>query len=134
MQTALDAATARLITNPFDAMTGFSSVVGRVIIPSLNGLASALTGISFSSDLSDMFSAIADVNGNYQVLVPLGDPLFNYSKAKLTAFDPISSLQLGSRTLDLSGMNSRNPFQVTPLVGDACVDDDDDDDDPDCDF
>lgn len=133
-----DAAAAQL-TAPLSSTTqGFGTLEGQVNISNSQGpILSGLTQVVILDPVTGtMLSVMADANGNYEILVPLDSPLFNYSSLTIEAIDPVSGIVLSSLTINLSGLTSSStPFPAPTLTG-VCTDTDanaPDSDDPDCD-
>jgi hypothetical protein len=132
-QTTVQDAAAQFAT-PFPSpLEGFAYITGSVNVPTNEGAGAPLSGIQLSSDLSDVFTTIADPSGNYDIFVPLKDPWFDYVNADVTIVDPISQTNLGSETVDLSSLTTGAPLQIPTLQGSPCNNIDFDSDDPDCD-
>jgi hypothetical protein len=112
---------------------GIGYVTGMVNVATNEGTGAPLSGIQLSSDLTDVFTTIADPSGNYQLFVPLQDPAFDYADATVTIIDPISQSNLGSEVVDLSTLTTAAPLQIPTLQGSPCNFIDFDGDDPDCD-
>lgn len=116
---------------------GFGTVQGQVNITNgQGGILSGLTQVIIQDPGSGTFvSTIADVNGNYEITLPLGSSSFNYSNLTLKAVDPVSGLILSSVQINLSGLTSATVF-TAPTISGSCSDSDagnPDSDDPDCD-
>jgi uncharacterized protein (TIGR03437 family) len=62
-------------------------------------------------------AGLADLGGNYSVLLPIGVPGTNYSQIAVNATDPLTGASFGSEVVDLTGLNSSTPLQVPPLLG-----------------
>jgi hypothetical protein len=114
---------------------GFAEGVGTVDVTYSGGPVAPLSGIELSSDLTDIFTAVADTVGNYDFFFPLQDPNFDYANTIVTIVDPLSQDVLGSEVVDLTGVNTSAPVQIPTMQG-SCIDTDagdPDGDDPDCD-
>jgi hypothetical protein len=115
--------------------TGVGTVSGTVTITNDQGpILSGLTGVMVGDGIST-FTAIGDPNGDYDVLVPLGNSSIDYGQSTLSAYDPISGLVLSTEPIDLSTLTSTTVTTASPVTG-TCTDTDastPDADDPDCD-
>lgn len=111
---------------------------GRATIQNANDpILQPLTGIYLKeTNTSSSFTTLADINGNYDMIVPLNVPNYSYSQMQLQPYDPVTSTSLsGPVTVDLSTLSASKPINVSPLSG-TCSDTDassPDQDDPDCD-
>ncbi|HYL38333.1 MAG TPA: hypothetical protein VEV17_20615 [Bryobacteraceae bacterium] len=117
----------------FNSAAQFGVAAGSAILTTSLGLASPLPGLEFFS--GDSFNTLADPNGQYDMLLPLHDPYFNYSNATVEILDPESNFLAGSMTVDLSSLTTAGTVQIPTIQG-TCSDDDagnPDSDDPDCD-
>jgi len=120
------------------AANSVAFVDGAVSISNANApILWPLTGIDLK-DGSGMVAVttLADVNGDYQLMVPMGVNGADYSRSLLTPFDPVTGTDLSlGLELNLSSVNPAVPVNVPTLNGE-CTDDDassPDEDDPDCD-
>jgi hypothetical protein len=127
------------------ASQGFGNVSSTVSIsnsagPTLSGLTGMLI---YDSSSGIQLNSMADENGNYDVVVPLGSTTINYSNTAIYAYDPITTLSSGSyfilssTYINLSGLTSNQALPGPALSG-TCNDPDanaypPDADDPDCD-
>jgi len=135
---------AAQFTSPFPSPSqGFGDVSGTVTISNSEGpILSGLTGVLIYDPSSGVqLNDVADENGNYDVIVPLGNTTINYSGTVIDAYDPITTdnqgsyFVLSSSNIDLSDLTSNQPFTGPSLSG-TCNDTDagnPDEDDPDCD-
>ena len=142
---------ALLIPSPFSsdassaagsvgAGTNFGLVDGTLMISNGEGpVLSGLTGVGAgnSGAGTNTFTSIADPNGDYSLILPLGNNTITYNTMTISAFDPISDLTLASSTVDLSSLNPEAAMTGPGLSGvfnDNDTDASDPDaDDPDCD-
>jgi hypothetical protein len=111
---------------------GIAFVNGNVNVPTNQGIGAPLSGIELSSN-GITFDTMADLNGSYQLFVPLQASPFNYASADVTIVDPISQSILGSALVDLSNLITSAPLQIPTIQGTPCSNIDFDGDDPDCD-
>ena len=109
-------------------------VTGNARVSNGNGDSAAQSGLELQvGDVT--LDTLADPDGNYEILVPLGLPSRDYLNDTLTIYDPETDDFLGSIDVNLNGLSVSNPLQLPPVSG-SCVDDDASDpdgDDPDCD-
>jgi hypothetical protein len=117
---------------------GFGLVDGMVAIANSNGpVLSPLTGVEAgTSSNADLLTGMADANGDYSLVIPLGSPSLTYSNTSLSAYDPISDTILDSTVVDLSVLSMPNQSANAPPLTGTCTDtdaSDPDGDDPDCD-
>jgi hypothetical protein len=127
-----------LAQNPFPSNTvGLADLQGHVAITNTQGYAAAQTSLDlccFGAAAAGI-ETIADSNGDYDVLVPLGVANTPYANISLRDTDVISSQTLGSELVNLSNINTTSAWIAQPFSA-TCTDDDDltpDQDDPDCD-
>jgi hypothetical protein len=117
---------------PIGDLSGTASVANSQG-PVLSGLAQ-INLIDPSSGTS--FSAMCDVNGDYQLTVPLNASTINYADMQLMTSDPVTGNATGSPVpVDLSGLTANATDNAPPVSG-MCNDTDatnPDSDDPDCD-
>jgi hypothetical protein len=111
-----DQTTANVIQTP--VLTKLGRVTGNVDIPNSQGIAAAqssigLAGFDGASALG--IQGLADQSGGFSLVVPLGVPNTPYNSLTLSAFNPISGNTLGSKTVDLSGLDATHPVQVPPF-------------------
>jgi hypothetical protein len=129
----------QLSTVASGADQGFADLTGTALITNNNSGTDLQTlyeanlsipGISAPVTLN----SISDPDGNYTVLVPLGNTSLGYSSANLDVQDPSTGTVLGSEPIDLSTLTDAGA--TAPSIGGMCNDDDastPDGDDPDCD-
>jgi hypothetical protein len=115
---------------------GLAEIQGVVDLTSNLGIEQPQSSIDLSPGPGgETIASMADPNGNYDLLVPLGVSGFDYSSAQLDLVDPISDNALGSELIDLTGATTTAALQVPTMDG-TCNDtdiNDPDGDDPDCD-
>ena len=118
------------------APQGFEDIQGTVAITNSQGpIYSGLTGIGLGQSPNFFASGMADPSGNYDLLVPSGNPAIDTSAQFIHAFDPVTGALLATEPLDLSGATPGLTITVPKLSG-SCNDADastPDADDPDCD-
>jgi len=112
-------------------------VTGLAQISNTAGTAAAQTGLNLccfgTAQLG--ITGVADPAGNYDLLVPIGVPMTNYSNMTVSAVDPITGTTLGSNVVNLSGISPNATVSLSTVSG-TCIDPDrfsGDLDDPDCD-
>jgi hypothetical protein len=91
-----------------------------------------LTGVEVNNGL---LTNLADVDGAYDLILPVGSPSLDYKNLDFSLYDPISGMVINSAMADVSGVNPSTPTQG-PDLGGVCNDNDasaPDSDDPDCD-
>lgn len=124
-----------LINFPVGDQHDFGFVQGTAKVTTSLGDMSPPDEITLTSNGID-FDTIADPSGNFQTIVTLQVPGFNYGNVGVEFIDPISDAELGSETVDLSAMGgSMVPITILTVTG-ICFDPDagtPDGDDPDCD-
>lgn len=117
------------------SLTGIAEALGNVNVPNTLGIEAPQSGINLTVG-TDIFTTLADTAGNYDLFFPLGLPGDNYATSDFTVIDPLSTINLGSLTFDLSGASITTPTQIPTIQAAPCNDADagaPDDDDPDCD-
>jgi hypothetical protein len=114
-------------TNPLGQVIGQADVMnpGPAVFD-------GLTGVEVNNGL---LTNLADVDGAYDLILPVGSPSLDYKNLDFSLYDPISGMVINSAMADVSGVNPSTPTQG-PDLGGVCNDNDasaPDSDDPDCD-
>jgi hypothetical protein len=116
----------------------FGLIEGPTVVTNSNpALLDPLNGALLTeSSTGTQFTTLAGDDGNYELIVPLDVPGFDYNPMQLQTYDPISDSTTGSPiSVNLTGLTATLPLQVPAITG-SCVDTDagaPDQDDPDCD-
>jgi hypothetical protein len=113
----------------------FGTLDGMTIINNSAGIAAAPTGLDLSSGCLEI-TTVADPSGNYQIVVPLNVPGFDYGDADLEAYDPVTNGYISDETVNIDSLSPTNSLTLPTLAG-SCDDTDStdpDSDDPDCDL
>jgi uncharacterized protein (TIGR03437 family) len=112
----------------------FGVLNGAVDITNPNGIQAAQPAIDLYTGTD--LTTLADPSGDYDLLVPLNVPGFDYSDPTLSVYDPISDETLGSETVNITTLSPTDSLTL-PTISGSCNDDDandPDEDDPDCDI
>ncbi len=122
---------------PSSSAAGLTELDGHVSVSDAQGYAGAQTSLDLCcfGAASIGIQALADPNGDYALVMPLGVVGTNYGRMSLSDEDVITGQSLGSELVNLSNINTDSTWIPQPFVA-SCTDADvlaPDEDDPDCD-